>query len=483
MNPFEAEKSILTRRAFLARSGVSLGAMALADLAGAEGAASGSGLGDGRSFGPHHKPRARSVIYLHMSGSPPQLDMFDPKPRLRELHGTLCPKSFIEGKRLAFIKGHPTLLGSPYSFGRYGKSETEVSELVPHMGQVMDKATLIRSMYTDQFNHGPAELRLFTGDQDVGAAAMGSWASWGLGTENRNLPSFVVLTSGGTDPSAGKSVWSSGFLPSAHQGVRLRGSGDPILYVTDPKGMDRKLRRRTLDSLAALNERRAEQQGDPETEARISQYELAYRMQASVPELMDIGREPEDVHELYGSQPGQASFANNCLLARRLVESGVRWVQLYDWGWDTHGTGSGDDLLTALPKKCGETDQAVAALIQDLDRRGLLDETLVVWGGEFGRTSMNEARGGSTYWGRDHHPGCFSLWMAGAGIHRGRIVGRTDELGYEIEEGAISVNDLQDTIMYLMGVDTHQLRYPYQGLDRRLIGVADHSTVQHHLFS
>ena len=351
------------------------------------------------------------------------------------------------------------------------------------MGQVMDKATLIRSMYTDQFNHGPAELRLFTGDQDVGAAAMGAWASWGLGTENRNLPSFVVLTSGGTDPSAGKSVWGSGFLPSAHQGVRLRGSGDPILYVTDPKGMDRELRRRTLDSLAALNQRRAEQQGDPETEARISQYELAFRMQASVPELMDIGREPEDVHELYGSQPGQASFANNCLLARRLVESGVRWVQLYDWGWDTHGTGSGDDLLTALPKKCGETDQAVSALIQDLDRRGLLDETLVVWGGEFGRTSMNEARGGSTYWGRDHHPGCFSLWMAGAGIHRGRIVGRTDELGYEIEEGAISVNDLQDTIMHLMGVDTQQLRYPYQGLDRRLIGVADHSTVQHHLFS
>jgi len=483
MNPLDTQRSMLTRRAFLASSGLSLGAMALADLSNAEGSASGWAVGDRRPPGPHHKPRARSVIYLHMSGSPPQLDMFDNKPRLRELHGSLCPKSFIEGKRLAFIKGHPTLLGSPYSFGRYGKSEAEVSELVPHMGQIMDEATLIRSMYTDQFNHGPAELRLFTGDQDVGAAAMGSWASWGLGTENRNLPSFVVLTSGGTDPSAGKSVWSSGFLPSAHQGVRLRGSGDPILYVTDPKGMDRDLRRRTLDALAALNQRRAEQQGDPETEARISQYELAFRMQASVPELMDIGRESEDVHALYGSQPGQASFANNCLLARRLVESGVRWVQLYDWGWDTHGTGSGDDLLTALPKKCGETDQAVAALVQDLDRRGLLDETLVVWGGEFGRTSMNEARGGSTYWGRDHHPGCFSLWMAGAGIHRGRIVGRTDELGYEIEEGAISVNDLQDTIMYLMGVDTHQLRYPYQGLDRRLIGVADHSTVQHHLFS
>ncbi|HJM57652.1 MAG: sulfatase [Planctomycetes bacterium] len=483
MNPLEFKRSMLTRRAFLANSGLSLGAMALADLSAAEGRASGFPAGDGAPLGPHHSPRARSVIYLHMSGSPPQLDMFDPKPRLQELHGSLCPKSFIEGKRLAFIKGHPTLLGSPFSFGRYGESGVEVSELVPHMGQIMDRATLIRTMHTDQFNHGPAELRLFTGDRNVGAAAMGAWASWGLGTENRDLPAFVVLTSGGTDPSAGKSVWGSGFLPSATQGVRLRGSGEPILYVSDPKGMDRNLRRRTLDALAALNLRRAEQQGDPETEARISQYELAFRMQASVPELMDIGQEPADVHELYGSQPGQASFANNCLLARRLVESGVRWVQLYDWGWDTHGTGTGDDLLTALPKKCRETDRAAAALVLDLDRRGLLDETLVVWGGEFGRTAMNEARNGSTYWGRDHHPDCFSLWMAGAGVHRGRVVGETDELGYTIAEGAISVHDLQDTIMHLMGLDTRSMSYPYQGLDRRLVGAADHSSVQHHLFS
>jgi len=478
-DPLSRYQAGSTRRALLSRAGISLGAMALADLS----APKAESLLRDDPPKPHHAPRARSVIYLHMSGSPPQLDLFDPKPLLRELHGSLCPQAFIEGRRLAFIKGHPTLLGAPHGFRRYGVSGVEISELLPHMGQVMDEVTLIRSMYTDQFNHGPAELRLFTGDQAVGAAAMGAWASWGLGTLNADLPSFVTLVSGGSDPSAGKSVWSSGFLPSSHQGVRLRGQGDPVLYVSDPKGMGRGLRRLTLDALAQLNRRHLEGQGDPETEARIEQYELAYRMQTSVPELMDIGLESEATHEMYGSQPGQASFANNCLLARRLVESGVRWVQLYDWGWDMHGTGRHDDLMVALPNKCRETDQPVAALLRDLDRRGLLDETLVVWGGEFGRTAMNEARNGSAYWGRDHHPDCFSMWMAGAGVHRGRIVGETDELGYTIAEGAISVHDLQDTIMHLMGLDTRRLSYPYQGLDRRLIGPADHSTVQHHLFS
>ncbi len=478
----------LTRRAMLARSGLSLGALALGELSLADSGRRQPGgiVGEGHRsphHGPHHRPRAKSVIYLHMSGAPPQLDLFDPKPKLRELHGQLCPEVFIEGKRLAFIKGHPTLLGAPHDFKRCGRSGIQVSELLPHMGQVMDQATLIRSMHTDQFNHGPAELRLFTGNQAVGNAAMGAWASWGLGSLNENLPSFVSMVSGGSDPSAGKSVWGSGILPSRHQGVRLRGRGDPVLYVSDPAGMDRALRRRTLDTLTRINNRRAQQQGDPETETRIAQYELAYAMQSSVPELMDISREPTDVHEMYGSQPGKASFANNCLLARRLVESGVRWVQLYDWGWDMHGTTTSDDLLVALPKKCREVDQPVAALIKDLDRRGLLDETLVVWGGEFGRTAMNEARHGSKLWGRDHHPDCFSLWMAGAGVHRGRVVGQTDELGYTIVDGAISIHDLQDTIMYLMGLDTRHMSFPYQGLDRRLISVVDHSSVQHHLFS
>ena len=472
-----AESAALSRRAFLSGSGVALGAMALSEL---EAAAAPRAV---QARGPHHRVRAKSIIYLHMAGAPPQQDTLDYKPKLQELHGTLCPKSFIEGKRLAFIKGHPTLLGSPHGFHRCGQQGLMISDLMPNFGQLVDEVTIINSLYTDQFNHAPADLRLYTGNQNFGAASMGAWVSWGLGSLNRDLPSFVVMVSGGSDPTGGKSTWGSGFLPASHQGVRLRGAGDPILYVSDPGGMDRRLRRRILDSVRAINEERLAEGHAPETEARISQYELAYRMQASVPEVMDISQEGPSTLELYGAQPGQASFANNCLLARRLVESGVRWVQLYDWGWDLHGTGPHDDLITSFPQKCQQTDQAVAALLSDLRRRGLLDETLVVWGGEFGRTCMNEARGGSRYWGRDHHPDCFSIWMAGAGIHRGRIVGRTDELGYTIEEGAMSIHDLQDTIMYLMGLDTRRLRYPYQGLDQRLIPVTDTSEVQHHLFS
>jgi hypothetical protein len=338
-------------------------------------------------------------------------------------------------------------------------------------------------MWTDQFNHAPAELYLFTGSPRNGAAAMGSWITYGLGTENQDLPGFVVLISGGTDPTGGKALWSTGFLPSVYQGVQCRTTGEPILYVNNPAGMDRTTRRRSLDVLKRLNEAELRDFGDPETLTRIEQYELAYRMQIAVPDVMDISRESPKVLDLYGAKPGQASFANNCLLARRLVERGVRYVQLFDWGWDCHGTGPGDDIVQHLPKKCKEIDQPIAALLTDLEHRGLLEQTLVIWGGEFGRTSMNEARGGSTFLGRDHHPHCFTIWLAGAGIKPGITLGATDEFGYFITEGKMTVHDLQATILHLLGLDAWKLRYPYQGLQQRLIGPEGDAKVRHEILA
>jgi hypothetical protein len=361
-------------------------------------------------------------------------------------------------------------LGSPYKFQQHGQSGQWVSDLLPNISKIVDEIAVIRSMNTDQFNHAPADLMLFTGSPRFGSASMGSWITYGLGSENQDLPGFVVMISGGSDPTGGKSAWGSGFLPSVFQGVQCRTAGEPILYVSDPKGMDRETRRRSLDALKKLNEIELAQFGDPETQTRISQYELAYRMQIAVPEVMDISKEPKHVQEQYGAVPGAGSFANNCLLARRLVERGVRYVQLFDWGWDIHGTGMGDDIMTALPKKCKEVDQPIAALIQDLKAHGLLDDTLVVWGGEFGRTSMNEARGGSTFLGRDHHPHCYSIWMAGGGIKGGISHGQTDDFGYFVAENAVGVHGLQATILHLMGLDAHKLAYPYQGLEQRLIG-------------
>jgi hypothetical protein len=306
---------------------------------------------------------------------------------------------------------------------------------------------------------------------------MGSWITYGLGSESADLPAFVVLLSGGTDPTGGKSLWGSGFLPSVYQGVQCRSEGEPILYVSDPKGMSRDTRRRSLDALKRLNELELELFDDPETLTRIAQYELAYRMQISVPDVMDISREPKHVLDLYGAQPGAASFANNCLQARRLVERGVRFVQLFDWGWDTHGTNAGDDIVTQLPKKCKEIDQPIAALVRDLKQRGMLDETLVIWGGEFGRTAMNEARNGSKFLGRDHHPHCFTIWMAGGGIKPGVVYGQTDELSYFITEGKMPVHDLQATILHLLGFDAHQFSFKFQGLNHRLIGPTDDPSV------
>jgi hypothetical protein len=466
----------LTRREFFARSGVfSLGAVALSQLLGprASAAAITEAGRPPNPFLPKRPPlpaRAKSVIYLHMSGAPPSLDLFDFKPELQRLNMQPCPDSLLKGQRFAFIKGVPKMLGSPYKFRRAGAAGGWFSETLPHLATVADDISVVRSMWTDQFNHAPAELFLFTGNMRAGNASMGSWATYGLGTENQDLPGFIVLLSGGTDPTGGKSLWGSGFLPGVYQGTQCRTVGEPILYANNPPGMNRDSRRRTLDTLRQLNEAEAKLFGDPETLTRIEQYELAFRMQTSVPDVFDIGKESETTRALYGAKPGEGSFANNCLLARRLVEKGVRFVQLFDWGWDIHGTSSGDDLMEQFPKKCRDVDQSCAALITDLKQRGLLDSTLVVWGGEFGRTPMNEARGGSTFLGRDHHPHCFTLWLAGAGIKRGAVFGATDDFGYKVVEDPVSIRDLQTTVLQQLGLDAHTFTFLSQGLDQRLIG-------------
>jgi Protein of unknown function (DUF1501) len=456
----------VSRRQFFARSGVlSLGGLALGAMPGLAAPA-----GPMRLRPSPMRAKARSVIYLHMSGAPPSLDLFDWKPELKRRDGEPCPESLLKGRRFAFIKGVPKLLASPYRFTQSGAAGGWFSETIPHIASIADDISVVRSVWTDQFNHAPAELFVFTGNMRPGAASMGSWITYGLGTENQDLPGFVVLLSGGTDPTGGKSLWGSGFLPGVYQGVQCRSSGQPILFSENPRGMTRESRRRSLDAIRDLDLMDPAGSADPGTLTRIEQYELAFRMQASVPDVFDIGRETKETQELYGAKPGSGSFANNCLLARRLVERGVRFVQLFDWGWDIHGTGPHDDLMTQFPQKCRDADRACAALILDLKRRGLLDETLVVWGGEFGRTPMNEARGGSTFLGRDHHPGCFSMWMAGGGIRRGGLVGATDDFGYEIASEKVTVRDLQATILHLMGFDPLAFTFRDQGLDQRLVG-------------
>lgn len=479
---FDHLKSI-TRRHFFGQMKNGIGLMALSSLLAP--AAAQPGARAGVEFSnrlPHFAPRARRVIYIHLAGSPPQQDLLDPKPRLNELNGQPCPDSLLSKERFAFIKGHPKILGSPYTFARHGKSGIEASNLLPNFARIADEVTVVRSMYTDQFNHAPAELFMYSGSPRLGRPSMGSWLTYGLGSENSNLPGFVVLLSGGKLPSSGKSVWGSGFLPSVYSGCQCRSTGEPVLYVNNDPNVDRAERRTQLDTLAKLNRMRHAEHGDPETLSRIEQYELAFRMQMSVPEVMDIGSEPQHVLSSYGiDDPAQPSFARNCLLARRLVEQGVRFVQLFDHGWDVHGTNSGDDIITQLPLKCKQTDQSAAALVLDLKQRGLLEDTLVVWSGEFGRTAMNEERDGSKFLGRDHHPHSFTIWMAGGGIKRGHIHGRTDELGYRIEEGAVHIHDLQATILHAMGLDHEKLTYRFQGRDFRLTDV--HGKVIHELFA
>ena len=417
MTPALAALERRTRRHFLTTGSLGLGAAAVASLSGTAAAAGGGGE-PGRP--PHFAPKAKRVIYLHMSGSPPHLDLFDYKPELVKRTGEPCPASVLNGRRFAFTSGVPKLLGTPRQFARRGNAGTWMSDALPHLHTVADELCVIRSLTTDEFNHAPAELLLFTGSARQGRPGMGSWVTYGLGSENRDLPGFVVLISSGVQPSGGANCWGNGFLPSVYQGVQCRSKGDPVLYVSDPPGMDRATRRQTLDALRDLNQLQADDLGHPETATRIAQYELAYRMQTSVPEVMNIGRETKETLAEYGATPGGASFANNCLLARRLVEQGVRFVQLFDWGWDFHGTNPGEDIRDGLTKKCATMDRPVAALVRDLRRRGLLDDTLVVWGGEFGRTPFREGRtAGGSVLGRDHYPDCYSVFLAGAGVKRG----------------------------------------------------------------
>ena len=463
-----------TRRTFLAQGGLGLGSIALQSLM-YHGANAAVNLPE-NPLAPRKGPqpaKAKAVIYLHMSGAPPTLDLFDYKPKLDELNMQECPESLFKGKRFAFIKGVPKLMGHSHKFQQVGGNGLPVADILPHFRRIVDDVTMVRSMNTDQFNHAPAELFVHTGNMRAGSASIGSWATYGLGSENSDLPGFVVLLSGGTDPTGGKSLWSSGFLPSVYQGVQCRTSGEPILFSSNPEGMSRESRRSTLDALAKLNEIEARDFGDPETVTRIAQYELAYRMQAAVPQVFDIAREPEHIRDLYGAKPGEASFANNCLLARRLIENGVRYVQLFDWGWDMHGTSKDNDLPNGLTKKCLDVDQACAALVTDLKQRGMLQDTLVVWGGEFGRTPMMEARGGTKLLGRDHHPNCFAMWFAGGGVKAGYVHGSTDELGYDVAEGKVTVRDLQTTMLHLLGFDAERFSYRYQGLNQRLIGPAN----------
>jgi hypothetical protein len=455
-----------TRRHFFKQTGFGLGALALSSLLNERLFAQ-----SGQAPRPHFAPKAKNVIFLFMAGAPSTPDLFDYKPKLQEHDGQPIPAEFIKGERFAFIKGTPRLLGTPFKFSRHGQSGQEISELLPHLHRHADEIAIIKSMHTTQFNHAPAQIFMNSGHQIMGRPSLGAWLSYGLGSENKDLPAFVVLLSGEENPDGGKSCWGSGFLPTEHQGVEFRSKGEPVLFVSNPKGMNSDVRRQSLDALGDLNEVNRQAFGDPEIATRISAYELAYRMQTSVPELTDISKEPAKVQEMYGTEPGQASFANNCLLARRLVERGVRFVQLYHRGWDTHGAQIKNDILVRLPRLCRETDQAVGALLADLKQRGLLDSTLVVWGGEFGRTPMNEADRGSKFLGRDHHPRAFTMWMAGAGVKPGVTVGRTDELGYNVAEDPVDVHDLHATILHLLGLDHTKLTYKFQGREFRLTDV------------
>lgn len=423
-------------------------------------------------------PRAKSVIYIHLVGAPSHLDLFDYKPALQKRSGTLCPDEFFEGKQLAFIRDQPTLLGTPntkrFRFQRCGQSGIEISNLMPRLQTVADELCMIKTMHTEQFNHAPAQMYLLSGFERFGRPSIGSWVSYGLGSENKNLPDFVTLITGQT-LGAGNSAWGSGFLPTVHQGIEFRSQGDPVLYLSNPKGIDASGRRKVVDAVKELNAFRLDDVGDPEIATRISQYEMAYRMQTSVPELMNIEGEPAGVHELYGTQPGKTSFANNCLLARRLVERGVRFVQLFDEGWDHH-----NNLNSRLPAKTKEVDQPIAALIRDLKQRGLLDDTLVVWSAEFGRTPMaqsSDGNGNAGKIGRDHHKEAFTVWMAGRGTKRGHTHGHTDELGYGVAENGVHVHDFNATILHLLGIDHERLTFRYQGRQFRLTDV--HGNVVH----
>ncbi len=460
------------RRGFFQQAGLNLGAVGLSSLLAGDLTAQ----TPDRQRTPHFAPRAKAVIFMFMAGGPSQLELFDYKPKLAELSGQTPPESFMKDRRFAFLKGTEKLLGPRRKFERHGESDVTLSDLLPHHREIADEVCWLQGMTTDVFNHGPAKVFMQSGSPQPGRPSMGSWVTYGIGSEAENLPGFVVLQSGPRGPRGGSALWSSGFLPTTHQGVPFRGQGDPILNLRSPAGFDSAAQRQFTDAVSALNQARFDAVGDPEIQTRIAAYEMAYRMQTSAPELMDISREPAHILKQYGAEPGKASFANNALLARRLVERGVRFVQLYHTNWDRHG--GAESLDGELPIRCKEVDQASAALVKDLKQQGLLDDVLVIWGGEFGRTPMGEQR---TPTGRDHHIDAFTMWLAGGGVKAGFRHGKTDELGFGVTEGKVHVHDLQATMLHLLGLDHTQLTFRFQGRDFRLTDV--HGDVVHEIIA
>jgi hypothetical protein len=452
------------RRWFIEQCGVGMGAFALNHLLASAGYAATQGADNPLApKKPHFAPKARNVIFLFMAGAPSHLEMFDYKPQLAKFDGTLPPPELLKGYRAAFINPNSQLLGPKFKFAKYGQCGAELSELIPHTAGIVDDIAIVRSMVTDAFNHAPGQLMMNTGSQIFGRPSMGAWAIYGLGSEAKDLPAFVVFSTGSKGPSGGNSCWGSGFLPTVYQGVQFRNVGDPVLYLSNPRGVDEKLQRDSLDTINKLNRMRLDVTGDPEIATRINSFEMAFKMQSSAPELMDISKEPKHILEMYGAEPGKASFANSVLMARRLVERGVRFVQIYHEAWDQHG-----NLVKDITKNCKDTDQASAALVKDLKQRGMLKDTLVVWGGEFGRTPMVQ---GGTNDGRDHHPNAFTMWLAGGGVKTGVTIGGTDELGFNAVEDRVHVHDLHATILHLLGFDHEKLTYRFQGRDFRLTDV------------
>ncbi len=460
-------RSSVTRRYFFRQCGMGLGAMALASLlrgADALGAASGGNPLAARA--PQFPAKAKRIIYLFQAGGPSQLDLFNHRPALAKYDGQPIPKEIVKDQKYAFIKPDAALFASKFEFARHGQCGAEISEALPHLSEIVDDIAIINSMSTPAFNHAPAQIFMNTGSTVFGRPSMGAWVTYGLGSESQNLPAFVVLSSaGGT--SGGSGNWGAGFLPTVYQGVPFRRSGDPILYLTNPPGVTPAMQRRELDALHQLNQQRLGVVGDPEIATRINAYEMAYRMQTSAPELMDLSKESKETLEMYGAKPGESSFANNCLLARRLAERGVRFIQLFHEAWDHHS-----DVTAGIKKECAATDKPCAALIKDLKERGMLEDTLVIWGGEFGRTPMVETnKEAGRSFGRDHHPQAFSMWLAGGGIKPGQTIGKTDDFGFNITEDPVPVHDLHATILRLLGFDHTKLTFHSQGRDFRLTDV------------
>jgi hypothetical protein len=459
-------RKLVTRRYFFNQCGVGLGGLALASLLHGANALGATNVNPLAPHAPQFPARAKRVIYLFQAGGPSQLDLFNHCPGLAKYDGQPIPKEIVKNQRYAFIKPDAALFASRFNFARHGQCGAELSEALPHLTEVVDDIAIVNSMTTTAFNHAPAQIFMNTGSTIFGRPSMGAWVTYGLGSESQNLPAFVVLSSaGGT--SGGSGNWGAGFLPTVYQGVAFRRSGDPILYLTNPPGITPAMQRRSLNALKELNQDRLDVVGDPEISTRINSFEMAYRMQTTAPELMDLTKESKQTLEMYGAVPGEGSFANNCLLARRLVERGVRFVQLFHEAWDHHS-----DVTGGIKKECGATDKPCAALIKDLKQRGMLEDTLVIWGGEFGRTPMvetNKEAGRSL--GRDHHPQSFSMWLAGGGIKPGMTLGKTDEFGFNIVENPVPVHDLHATILRLLGFDHTKLTYHFQGRDFRLTDV------------